>query len=1352
MPCPPLPYKQCEEIHDHLNQSVNYTNNGIDFKAQLSPANIFQDLIFTGEQGFPCGENKKIQILFKHIVALGSGAMAASGASYIQDFAAAFINYFFGVKIHPLTTQILTKEFANYLRHYFSRDLNDLDTRTIPYPEFEDTIKNNLLYILDSYVESILKRKKPFTTEEKNNVLKELKKRFPDKYPHLTIEDPAFEVYAITSLAFHDLFIADNGKDLFAIASVPLPNHPLAPKLDILTPIKLRPDLTPGIQWPIEQLIKNKKPEKKIFPLGDHVVQALVNVITGQVQPCMQVVDGKPIASAPDLRMLLVRSIRGEGCSVQGGEKHVLKAVEAGSEDVTRKLVQNVLLNHAVRNPKDMFPLYLVEILKEIREDHFHGDPLASIALTFNLIRMLENYGYVDIIDTVILSIKPFCETTKTNNLLYLLFQLLSDTRFEFSHRLCLLKLLGNQFTHVKNNSIDYSHVNVLPRNVENKPFCELLIPVGKSTYSILLDCDKPLLYLSEVSKFLRISKTVAQNELIRNILYCLWPSSTFGGPLSSPLISEPEFFDNDLVRFETTAIALLDKRNGFNDQLLGLIIFLSTQTQIENRIPIINCFPIIETILMNGQKINKLLIQNLLVLLDKEEQTIYDFLKKIVDNKIKKEDVFIDQWVMCLSKIPAYSSQAYKIWKNKLLENALLTGDSLEKFYPPFVTTVLPYDTTIALDILYDVAKYTSLTMNMLNHLDTVVEKMDNDSDTLVLENILFLFIEDLTLFGSHAQNSISKILNKFPKISQSSELQEIMLFLEQQKSDSEKGIKTGPRKKPTESLTNILSYLKRGIERCPLEATMLWCKLFQRYPKLKQEITIEITQSIIEKIRDNPYALIKFILEPEIQKVAYDCCLIFEGFLLEALEELNIDQLQTNNKLYYQVLETLIRYVSKESNNCRNEFIDRVYAQLERIHSVGDEIPDSFIKSFNTQMPKLIDLFTKSKPFSLYGLYELASLFDLKTMFIKQNATKMCVTIVASIQQRTFKSEEKYITKLVKEISCFSDVTALIEFDDALNSLIKSSTSPQFIEVYFYKLTRVIDPAILLICFKQFVLNNDFRNAMGCLSMVKPKIGSDEVIFLEAYQLFILKLYQEKKWSLCCEAILVSPFNFHIEIEISWVVEIVHNALNYAVESRQVLNIMRVLTEYEVYFEYLWFGCIEKSKKLYDSDSIAWLWELIYDQIRLEKFSELTQQQLFLLAGSLLKKSSHKIIVDSMSTHWKLYKYYKNKMQQSLKSEFYGSILDGWLEFAKTKKGVYCENTLKQILDELHLVWKSPLAEHVSFLLLLKIIEVMMKVNPKEYLKKSIELIQKGYKESFDTQLKKTIICDIKCIKTYH
>ena len=929
MPCPKLNDDSCQKIYTIFDQVTELLNNGFNFNIPFCPARFVEELIKTGEEGLLC-RNQLIQILFQYAIYVGSGAMAASGVDYVCLLVRLLIEHHFEAVRDDICTLILTEEFKNYLRHYFDQKLNDIDLRVKVYDEYKDKFKVNLHYILDTYTRILLKMKtKEYTHKEKVKMADVIRTRYPKKYANLKPEDANFDFIAIRCLALNDLCAVNEGKNQFAIANIPMPGHSRTSKGDFIAASDFESEeITPGIQLYINELLTQEKPDKDIIPQGPLAIQAFVNLITGQVQPSLEAKEGKAVAPTANLKMLLKRSIRGETCSIPGGEAIVLSGVKEESKDLTNRIIKMIMKREPIANLDDFFPLYLIEIVKDLIKGNYNDDSLAGMVLTINLVGMLERSGFQHLTERILSGLKHLCTKDKKKHVLESIFTLVTDTRLPLAETMSFLKLIGHLLSHVRHDEvIDYTSTQVLPISVHNIPFCQMLFPIqAGTTYSVLLENDLPVNYHQETQNLFKRLRTENHNQIIKEIIMGLFPTALFCGPLSSPLLSQLHHFKTNLTLFECDSNQLL-KKNRINSQLMGLVYIFSVQAQIENKIPLNTLFYAIVHLLIKTPNCNNYLLKNLEVLLKDEEPDLIKTLKEIVDSKISKEDLVIEKWIHGLSKHEKYVSIALDLWEHKVINNKLFDANRVESILQPLIDNIKRYSLSLAVKTLYDVNKLSTLPIETcFNLLKDIVPKILKEDVKIIanIENLLSLNCEDIkTSISCHIL--FQQIILLFPHLNKNDEIRDTLESILGKNVKQNSVTTIAPvvtKKKRINPLTSRLNRVELMCQSHPYEVSFCWYKVLKQHRDIGHEVALKMTDKICLAIKSKTEETLKFLTHPEVQKIYQQSSKDSTGILLITLEQLENRFISFHEQLIISAFRKNIASTESTEGNYRYKY----------------------------------------------------------------------------------------------------------------------------------------------------------------------------------------------------------------------------------------------------------------------------------------------------------------------------------------------------------------------------------------------------------------------------------------------
>jgi hypothetical protein len=1320
--CPKLDDTQKLKLLSSLSDEIfKIFNHGIDFNVVSTPYDFLLSVLSLCANGVESNNSNIIKILFSGLEIAGSGALKICGTKFLRAVIQELLTQKLPKEQHPHIPEILdiifSTEAVKQLERKLNKKLADLDIRII-LPDVPKTEHQNVIQsIINAYIEILYREVKKFDEAKKIACVELIHKLAPHTKAWLHKDLPNFEKYAIQYLGFNKYIppvLDENNR--FHIEGF---GHPDKLVLEIITIFSMaRKEMFPAIRLPFINQFDKKKGD--IVPVGDHSIQCVVDTVCGLVRPMIHDEKTKDFIEESDLKMLLCRYARGEVSPVVGGEEYLVKVALKLSKEKTNKTTKKIVTEKPELACKldQIFPDYIVYLLKDVVDNHLGKTPQAALVLTINALRVFRHHLGNNELEYIIKEMSELWEDKfQKNSLLQSLSELLNDKSVSVNKRLSLLKLLAFLYCQASTpESFNIDELNIYPRSNESKPCFEIAIPNGEYPLSILVDGSEMQETIKHAIEYLKHKKTNTQKAAVEKIIAELLPKTLYLGRKKSPLFE-------DISHFNINPMSLVDVANEFitnkllNHQNLGFYLLFAAQTLIETHLDCNKLLPHMHA-LSRSEILTQPILQNLSYLIPKE---ITIELQRL--NSVKDDFTFYKEYILCLSNIGKYGHVAYTLWKY-VLSHHTFDRESFHHFALTFIQYLRFHTPALVINVLSECSSMRIFTLfDQMEILEKYLNKWDfiHIQYAPLIQTVIAETYRLISKEGSVVEkHRFIKLVLSIPENYRSKEIESILEAL--QPKTVVIALKcVREEKKPEDILADKLFQLRTLIQKFPEQSiASLKSALIDNSIPLsdkKQLVTLNL-ERLMEK---NNYSLAyKLILYVESHHPLQEEGVMIKYFVETCVSEINniedVDSVLSIFEKYlkYHTISPNIDYFIYGVNI--EKILNLFDVDFERDHPLTAKL----IKSC---LPKVLMTLYENKNHDLYlRLFKKVSTWNIS--FFTEHINNFIPLLTKVIDLPFIKSHSDYLQLFVQICEKYVNHLKLPDYIKLLKEL--SDNAHGIKSLYYLNRLATVktftsneDLSFLLLQFQKHMRRKNLQWAMHVLKLYNGKrVAFKNIDNSQEYFSVLSKSFIESKWTTYLSILSVCPFLIDEEMR----TKVRDNALEIikkVLESADILptefffTLFNLINSLDIVDQDIW--CLLYQKGIATKD--ATVCEKIGNHFEsncknINSFDAITKEKLFKCCLNGLRYCPPKVIYKTLSSDSTLLelikKYYVNPDYSSL----YNMVWDSWEIIFRGKSGIKTEDVISKVKAK-HAEWINAINEASRLHHQLRYIKLLLNVS---------------------------------------
>lgn len=1094
----------------------------------------------------PSQANEILPELFNHLEIVGSAVNQCLGVSFFKRFTEHLFRFAFSEKndafIQDLVSKVFTPEFEGRLSQRLNHKLADLDLRLSANTPLHN---GQALMCIQNAIDkmmSILIAKMPVLdaekeTQRRNELLNLLKNRLSIlDWNWLSTDDPQFYYHVIKNLAFNKLALITKEGEHFGIINL---GHSSEFVVDFVFVLDLpRLEMFPAVRIPCLSQLNPATEQLATYPTGENWVQALSDTLFGCVRPDISK------ATEDDFKMLQCRKTKGEVNAVPGSELALLNIVREESVNSRNKVVKKILKNHPElrHKPKNNFPYFLAQMMKDAVETHFDKDPMAAVALTINTCESLRGYASYEEMEIFVQEMHSYWKPHYYDrHPLYAIARLFTETLVLNTHnslarKLSLVRLCA--FLSCQASAGEGAQVNVYPRHNEGKPCLEISIQGNERTYSLMLDGQSPHTMLRETLKYYQIAKNKDILESIQGVIECFLPKAGFGGAWSTPMLDDLRFFDHNLEFFEKAATSSLLLQH----PLFGLFLLFATQAQLGENIPLQPVFIQFPLIISKIPKHKDFAFDHLIKLTT--DQALIEVLKKMKtyteNNKCASEDALCEQWIELLSQsantLPLAKQSFIETFHQAAAVDEEKRKDVLFKLYHQ----CKKIDASFAITLLQFIQEKSYTTpRGQLKLLDNILDiEFTLPQDVFRLEKIAEHLIQALRRGKGIRKEDLDALNGMLAKLALISPKAEVMIQKLQTPVYSfviEQGVLRHELIK--QHVDSIESLIATDYE---MAAEGLY-ELAQVIHSVSPDRILSIVEKIVTRcLSDNNLALAQVLLRHD---MLHDYFMVepekFYTLIHSFMDKIENSGTAGKEDARASILQKILKaYVNNQAPRISLEttqrLVDNCIGILNDPCYLLKPIPESYIRTLTQAFNSLFFALSAKKAYLHSArLYHAMYTFDTTNPNISKSALYACESLEHLLVAPNFTQEVENIAGTVMgPILNYCAETNRNTVLKLLTGLFEhvASVSQKFAHLEHLatmgSLDRIEILHLLFPFFEQLASTDQDVEALNAIRFFTGSISSEDFPDSRRFHSFMGKLIRNGQWKLVCDALAINPF----------------------------------------------------------------------------------------------------------------------------------------------------------------------------------------------------------------------------------
>jgi len=546
-----LPPVEIGTIASEIQRPFEVAHQGVVFGLTISGKEFIKSLLERCE---------KVEISFEGFYTNGTVAKKCLTPTYLLGVADSFLQSVNPTSSAAYLAALNTPAVHAWLCYLQAQRTADVDT-------FLPLRVGELLVIRSLMLELLHEKLPPLSDELRNAAVKLLRRKYPLQpalYSHP--EAPDFSKIVVEYLLFAKLSITDDKKLIVALSDA------TGWRFEI-TIGKEFSEIYPAIALPSHEILTSSGSYNPVPPVGTNSAQCILNMLTGCELP------GPHTKNENFFKALLTHMTKGIAyCPLKRLEHSQAKQAKEAAE-MKHRTVKKLMQRGTPY--KNVFPYYMVEILRHSLDNHLFRDPYAAIAFSFNALCLLE--GVAEPLELEIIAEQLQKRWVHANypkdHPLALVGQFLAHPQGTIQQRLALIKLCL---------FITGSHGFAFPRSQQEGHLVE-----ARFGYSLMADVQAVSDNLWMVQEWMKLGMDPLASSLVDALLITFWPVSVT--PRTGDVLQTlPQSLSSQVPQ----------------EFLLGFLLTLRVNTDLDPIIylpKLIGCYPhLASSILSQYQSINK--------------------------------------------------------------------------------------------------------------------------------------------------------------------------------------------------------------------------------------------------------------------------------------------------------------------------------------------------------------------------------------------------------------------------------------------------------------------------------------------------------------------------------------------------------------------------------------------------------------------------------------------------------------------------------------------------------------------------------------------------------------------------